>query len=54
MLKANISTSYALTDATNYTTCILDNRKFTIGFFIDLMKAVDTVDHKIRLNKLEF
>ena len=31
----------------------MDNGKFTIGVFIDLKKAFDTVDHSIIVTKLD-
>lgn len=31
----------------------VDNREYSIGFFFDLAKAFDTVNHAILLNKLE-
>lgn len=30
----------------------IDNKEFTVGVFIDLSKAFDTVSHEIRIRKL--
>ena len=51
--RENRSTSLALMELVEDLTQSLDNRKHTIGVFIDLKKAFDTIDHKILLNKLE-
>ena len=32
----------------------LDNKKITVGVFIDLKKAFDTIDHSLLIKKLEF
>ena len=42
--KAKTSTSRALADATHYIMSNLDNGYFTMGIFINLRKAFNTVD----------
>lgn len=43
----------AIIDATEELSKALDNKKITIGVFIDLKKAFDTINHAILLKKLE-
>ena len=50
--RENRSTSLALMELIEDLTQALDDRMHTIGVFIDLKKAFDTIDHKILLNKL--
>ena len=47
------STSYALTCLYDNISSAIDNKEYTVGIFIDLSKAFDTVDHDILLSKLE-
>ena len=47
------STSHALIDLTEAIRRSIDQNKFSVGVFIDLQKAFDTVDHHILLKKLE-
>ena len=46
------STSLALIDLIDKLSEEIDNKKFSVGIFIDLSKAFDTVDHQILLDKL--
>ena len=46
------STALALMELVEDLTKSLDEKKHTIGVFIDLKKAFDTIDHKILLEKL--
>ena len=39
--------------ACDFRSSSLDNKRFGCGIFIDLQKALDTVNHKILLSKLE-
>ena len=51
--RKNNSTAYALTYLYDKISSAIDNKEITVGIFIDLSKAFDTVDHKILLEKLE-
>jgi retron-type reverse transcriptase len=47
------STALALLHLLDSITSSIDQRKFTVGIFIDLSKAFDSVNHKILLEKLQ-
>ena len=47
------STEHAILLFVNQLYQSLDKSKFTLGIFIDLNKAFDTMDHKILTKKLE-
>ena len=44
---------HALIEMTEKTRKALESGKFACGFFVDLQKTFDTVNHEILLNKLE-
>ena len=44
--------NYGIMELVENITNAMDNGKFTIGVFIDLIKAFDTVDHSILVTKL--
>ena len=48
------STEHAIIHLVDQINDNFENNKFTLGVFIDLSKAFDTVDHKILLKKLNF
>ena len=51
--RSSMSTSMALLELIENITTALDPKKCTIGVFIDLKKAFDTIDHHLLLRKLE-
>ena len=51
--RLNHSTSLALIDLIENLTCSLDKQNTTIGIFVDLKKAFDTINHEILLEKLQ-
>ena len=52
--RENHSTTLALIDIVDKIKQNIDDKKYTVGIFLDLCKAFDTVDHTILLNKLEY
>ena len=49
-----MSTTHALVKVVSEITNSLNKRKHSIGVFIDLQKAFNTVDHQLLCTKLEF
>ena len=50
--RKNHSTSLVLIHLLDKITTGFDEKKYTIGIFLDLSKAFDTVDHEILFEKL--
>ena len=51
--RKNYSTSHALIHLINRISSAIDQRETTVGVFLDLSKAFDTLDHQILFTKLE-
>ena len=49
--RENLSTSYALTELINEISSSLHNTMYSIVVFIDLKKALDTLDHELLSEK---
>jgi uncharacterized surface protein with fasciclin (FAS1) repeats len=52
--RPKFSTINAITDLTANILKSLDNKKHTVGVFLDLSKAFDTINHKTLLKKLQY
>ena len=52
--RRKVSTCTALLQLVDKISTSIDKRKTTLGVFIDLAKAFDTVDHQILLKKLQY
>ena len=51
--RKNRSTEHAIIDFVEKNTKAIDEGKYSIGIFLDLSKAFDTIEHKILIKKLE-
>jgi len=51
--RKKLSTKHAVLAIINFITKNINENKFVLGVFIDVMKAFDSVDHEILFNKLE-
>ena len=52
--RSNVSTNYAIIELVDKIRKAIVNNEFTVGIFLDLSKAFDTVNHDILLSKLYF
>ena len=51
--RQNRSTEHAIIDFVDKITTAIDQGKFSVGIFLDLSKAFDTINHKIQIRKLQ-
>ena len=52
--RTNHSTNLALNEMVNMIVSAMDEKLFSIGVFIDLKKAFDTVNHNLLINKFKY
>ena len=52
--RKNRSTEHAIIEMVDKITKAIDQEKYTVGVFLDLSKAFDTIDHRILIRKLEY
>ncbi len=52
--RKNRSTELAIIEFIDEITKAIDKGQYTIGIFLDLPKAFDTIDHSILIKKLEY
>jgi hypothetical protein len=52
--RKNRSTEHAMIEMVDKIMKAIDQGKYTVGVFLDLSKAFDTIDHRILIRKLEY
>ena len=52
--RQNRSTELAITELVDRITKAIDRGEYTVGIFLDLLKAFDTINHGILIKKLEY
>lgn len=52
--KIDQQLEYAIIEMVDKITKAIDEEKYTVGIFLDLSKAFDTIEHRILIRKLEY